>query len=65
MSIDEHVEKVLVVKVEPGDVVVLKPKTRVSASIAKDIRAQAAKIWPDNEIAVLSDMDIEVIRDDS
>jgi hypothetical protein len=59
-----NVTEAKVVRVQPGDVIWLKVghATHMDAITAAQIKERAKKIWPDNDIAVGVDIDVELVR---
>lgn len=62
MSDLEHVTEAKVVRVEPGDVIFLRTDMRLGVGQAQAIKEQAREIWPDNQIVVAQELDIEIVR---
>lgn len=58
-----EISEVKVVKVDPGDVIVLRGSRRISKEQARALMEYAQPLWPDNQIAVLpGEVDISVVR---
>jgi hypothetical protein len=57
-------EEVRILRLEPGDEIVLRTTRRITREQANDIRKFAEERWPDHKITVLGDMEMEVVRAD-
>lgn len=61
----EQFEEVRILRLQPGDEIVVKVTDRgVSTDDLQRIKSAAEELWPDNRVIVLHDgIDIEVIRE--
>jgi hypothetical protein len=53
-----------VVSVKPGDVIVLRTYSQISAAQTERIREVAQWVWPDNRVLVFCEVDLEVVREE-
>jgi hypothetical protein len=57
----EAVESVKVMRLQPGDTVVIKTNRVLNEEMARELKRQADEKWPDNEVVLLvNGLDVEV-----
>lgn len=61
-SIMRDIESVRILRLKPGDEIVLKVSRTYGEKDLLHLKSQAEKHWPGHRIIVLSDVDIEVVR---
>jgi hypothetical protein len=63
-DLTELVQEVTIVRVQPGDVIVLTTRRRITPDMARELRSQVQSVWPNNKVVVADDVDISIARTD-
>lgn len=62
---DVELPEVRVVRVQPGDVLAIVTPERISMQEAHERCMELRAMWPDNEVVVISQADLRVLRQEA